>query len=53
MNFVDGEGFKELMAYVATAYVILCTETMKNRLDYMYSAAKQAQTWLMSVTLNS
>lgn len=40
INFVDGEGFKELMAYVEPAYVVPCAKTMKKRLQSMYSAAK-------------
>lgn len=40
ISFVEGKGFRELMAYVEPAYVVPCAKTVKKRLQCLYTAAK-------------
>jgi BED zinc finger len=40
ISFVEGEGFRELMAYVEPAYQVPCAKTVKRRLKNLHDAAK-------------
>lgn len=40
INFVEGTGFRELMAYVEPAYVVPCAKTVKKQLSNLYSKVK-------------
>ncbi len=41
LSFVEGTGFKELMAYVEPGYVVPCAKTIKKRLQSVYEEAKK------------
>jgi hypothetical protein len=41
LSFIEGTGFKELMAYVETGYVVPCAKTIKKRLQFVYEEAKK------------
>ena len=40
ISFVEGEGFRQLMAYLEPAYVVPCARTVKKRLQNLHAAAK-------------
>jgi hypothetical protein len=43
LSFIEGTGFKELLAYVEPGYVVglLCAKTIKKRLQSVYKEAKK------------
>jgi hypothetical protein len=41
LSFIEGTGFKELMAYVESGYVVPCAKTIKKRLQSVYKEAKK------------
>jgi hypothetical protein len=38
--FVEGDGFRELMAYIEPGYNVPCAKTVKTRLNSLHAAAK-------------
>jgi hypothetical protein len=41
LSFIEGTGFKELMAYLESGYVVPCAKTIKKRLQSVYKEAKK------------
>ena len=48
ISFVEGAGFRQLMAYAEPAYVVPCAKTIKKRLESRYSKAKEKVSEMLS-----